>query len=72
MRKLSSSILLAPRSLALAFIFFMGSAFHCLDWLGVERTVEWGMGMVFAFAMMISLVFWYKKLVRLNILKFIS
>lgn len=44
---------------AYGFLFFMaGAFFHCMDFLGVEDTVMWGMGLGFLGAFLLSLYFW--------------
>ena len=44
---------------SLGFIFFMcGAFFHCIDFLGVERTLEWSAGMGLAFTLVLSVYFW--------------
>ena len=49
----------------LGFIFFMcGAFFHCIDFLGVERTLEWSAGMGLAFTLALSVYFWATYLAR--------
>ena len=44
---------------AYGFAFFMaGAFFHCMDFLGVEDTLMWGMGLGFLGAFLLSLYFW--------------
>lgn len=49
----------------LGFVFFMcGAFFHCIDFLGVEQTLEWGTGMGFVLALALTLYFWGNYIVR--------
>ena len=50
---------------SLGFVFFMcGAFFHCIDFLGVERTLEWGTGMGFLAAIALTFYFWVNHVVR--------
>jgi len=47
------------------FLFFLfGAFFHCIDFLGVEQTLEWGTGMGFAFLLTLAICFWANYIVR--------
>ena len=49
----------------LGFAFFMcGAFFHCIDFLGVEQTLEWGTGMGFIATIVLTVYFWAKYLAR--------
>jgi hypothetical protein len=49
----------------LCFLFFLsGAFFHCIDFLGVEQTLEWGTGMGFAFLLTLAICFWDNYIVR--------
>ena len=41
-----------------------GAFFHCIDFLGVEQTLEWGTGMGFLALSILTIYFWTKYLTR--------
>ncbi|AII42996.1 hypothetical protein KR100_06400 [Synechococcus sp. KORDI-100] len=50
---------------ALGFMFFMcGGFFHCIDFLGVEKTLEWGTGMGFLLTLALTIYFWGSYIAR--------
>ena len=57
---------------SLGFFFFLaGAAFHCIDFLGVEETLEWGGGMVFLAAFILTIVFWLRFTIKKKIWKYV-
>lgn len=54
------------------FLFFMaGAFFHCMDFLGVEYTVIWGMGLTFLGALLVSLLLWTRYAINRQIWKYL-
>jgi|TARA_B100000927_G_C16233811_1_gene376529 Na+-translocating ferredoxin:NAD+ oxidoreductase RnfA subunit len=46
-----------------------GAFFHCVDFLGVEQTLEWGTGMGFMATIVLTIYFWAKYLTRNKVWK---
>ena len=58
---------------AYGFLFFMaGAFFHCMDFLGVEDTLMWGMGLGFLGAFLLTLYFWVRYAVNRKFWKYIA
>ena len=58
---------------AYGFVFFMaGAFFHCMDFLGVEDTLMWGMGLGFLGAFLLSLFFWGRLAVNRKFWKYLT
>ena len=51
------------RSFGILF-FLSGAAFHCIDLLGVERTIAWGTGMVFLASVILTMAFWLRLAIK--------
>ena len=58
------------RSLGL-FFFLAGATFHCIDFLGVEETLEWGGGLVFFAAILLTIIFWLRFTIKKKIWKYV-
>jgi hypothetical protein len=57
---------------AYGFLFFMaGAFFHCMDFLGVEDTVMWGMGLTFLGALLLSLLLWTRYAINRKVWKYL-
>ena len=57
---------------AFGFAFFMtGACFHCIDFLGAEDTLMWGMGLGFLGALLLSLYFWARIAVNKKFWKYL-
>ena len=57
---------------AYGFLFFMaGAFFHCMDFLGVEDTVMWGMGLTFLGALLLSLLLWTRYALNRKVWKYL-
>ena len=58
---------------AYGFAFFMaGAFFHCMDFLGVENTLMWGMGLGFLGAFLMSLYFWMRIAVNKKFWRYLA
>ena len=58
---------------AYGFVFFMaGAFFHCMDFLGVEDTLMWGMGLGFLGAFLLSLYFWGRLAASRKVWKYLT
>ena len=44
--------------------FFTGAVFHCIDFIGTEKTLEWAMGQMFLAGLLLSSVFWIRKAIK--------
>ena len=44
--------------------FFAGATFHCIDFIGTEKTLEWGMGQFFLAAIILASLFWIRKAIK--------
>ena len=54
------------------FLFFLsGAAFHCIDFLGTEKTIEWAMGQFFFAAVTLTTLFWLRKAIKNKVWKFL-
>ena len=54
------------------FLFFMaGAFFHCMDFLGIEDTVMWGMGLTFLGALLLSLLLWSRYAISRKFWKYL-
>ncbi len=50
---------------AIGFVFFLfGAYYHCIDFLGVEKTTLWGMGLTFLALMLVSIGLWLRFAVK--------
>jgi hypothetical protein len=48
-----------------------GAFFHCMDFLGVEDTVMWGMGLTFLGALLLSLLLWTRYAINRKVWKYL-
>ena len=54
------------------FLFFMaGAFFHCMDFLGVEYTIIWGMGLTFLGALLLSVILWSRYAINGKLWKYL-
>ena len=61
-----------PSFRSLGFFFFLaGATFHCIDFLGVEETLEWGGGLVFLAAILLTIVFWLRFTIKKKIWQYV-
>ena len=61
-----------PSFRSLGFFFFLaGATFHCIDFLGVEETLEWGGGLVFLAAILLTIVFWLRFTIKRKIWQYV-
>ena len=64
---------LPPGFRAYGFLFFMtGAFFHCIDFMGVEDTLEWGAGLGFLGAMILTILFWTKYAINRRVWKYLT
>jgi hypothetical protein len=57
---------------SLGFFFFLsGAAFHCMDFLGVEQTIEWGSGLFFLAAIVLTVIYWARFTIKKRVWKYI-
>ena len=57
---------------AYGFLFFMaGAFFHCMDFLGVEYTIIWGMGLTFLGALLLSVILWSRYAINGKLWKYL-
>ena len=68
----ASTSTLPPSFRSLGFFFFLaGATFHCIDFLGVEETLEWGGGLVFFAAILLTIIFWLRFTIKRKIWKYV-
>ena len=57
---------------SLGFLFFLcGAYYHCIDFLGTEKTTLWGMGLTFSGLMLATIVFWLRFAIQRRIWKYL-
>jgi hypothetical protein len=49
-----------------------GAFFHCIDFLGIEETLEWGAGLGFLGAMILTVLFWTKYAINRRVWKYLT
>ena len=61
-----------PSFRSLGFFFFLaGATFHCIDFLGVEETLEWGGGLFFLAAIILTIIFWLRFTIKKKVWQYV-
>ena len=56
----------------LGFLLFLcGAYYHCIDFLGAEKTTLWGMGITFSGLMLATIGFWLRFAIQRRIWKYL-